>query len=86
MSHITLPEGIPGILGPMTAYPETAVHLLGLAEALLRGPSSLTQAERELIATRLAREANAVELYRALGGDGLVILDSGVPSWDREVP
>ena len=55
MSHITLPEGIPGILGPMTAYPETAVHLLGLAEALLRGPSSLTQAERELIATYVSR-------------------------------
>ncbi|MEM1042141.1 MAG: Clp protease N-terminal domain-containing protein [Bacteroidota bacterium] len=24
------------------------------------------------------------ELYRALGGDGLVILDSGVPAWDAE--
>lgn len=55
MSHITLPEGVPGILGPMTAYPETAVHLLGLAEVLLRGPSSLTQAERELIAAFVSR-------------------------------
>jgi uncharacterized peroxidase-related enzyme len=34
----------------MAAYPETEVHLNGLAEALLRGPSSLTPAERELIA------------------------------------
>lgn len=24
------------------------------------------------------------ELYRALGGDGLVILDSGIPAWDAE--
>jgi uncharacterized peroxidase-related enzyme len=32
-------------------YPETQVHLSGLAEALLRRPSSLTSAERELIAT-----------------------------------
>ena len=51
MAHIALPEGIPGIVGPMIAYPETQVHLSGLAEALLRGPSSLTSAERELIAS-----------------------------------
>src|ERR1700734_1712594 len=50
MAHITLPEGAPGIIGPMIAYPETQIHLSGLAEALLRGPSSLTSAERELIA------------------------------------
>jgi uncharacterized peroxidase-related enzyme len=34
----------------MLAYPETAVHLRGLADALLRGPSSLTPGERETIA------------------------------------
>lgn len=51
MAHIKLPEGVPGIVGPMIEYPETQVHLNGLAEALLRGPSSLTSAERELIAT-----------------------------------
>ena len=51
MAHIKLPEGVPGIVGPMIAYPETQVHLSGLAEALLRGPSSLTPAERELIAS-----------------------------------
>src|SRR5262245_11370366 len=50
MPHIKLPEDAPGILGPMIAYPETQQHLSGLAEALLRGPSSLTPAERELIA------------------------------------
>lgn len=55
MAHITLPEGIPGIVGPMMAYPETAIHLNGLAEALLRGPSSLTPAERELIAAFVSR-------------------------------
>jgi uncharacterized peroxidase-related enzyme len=50
MPHIELPEGIPGIVGPMIAYPETQKPLSALAEALLRGPSSLTSAERELIA------------------------------------
>lgn len=51
MAYITLPEGVPGISGPLRAYPETAVHLLGLANTLLRGPSSLTPGEREAIAT-----------------------------------
>jgi uncharacterized peroxidase-related enzyme len=50
MAHIRLPENAPGIIGPMIAYPETRQHLSGLAEALLRGPSSLSPAERELIA------------------------------------
>ena len=49
MAYITVPEGAPGIIGPMIAYPETRKHLNGLAEALLRGPSSLTPGERELI-------------------------------------
>lgn len=50
MAHITLPEGAPGIIGPMAAYPETAKPLNNLAEVLLRGPSSLSSAERETIA------------------------------------
>lgn len=50
MPHIDLPDGIPGILAPMQKYPETAKHLTGLAQSLLRGPSSLTPGERELIA------------------------------------
>lgn len=54
MAHIALPPGAPGIVGPMLAYPETEKHLNGLAEALLRGPSSLTPAERELIATHVS--------------------------------
>ena len=51
MAHIPLPDGLPGISGPLRAYPDTAQHLLGLAQTLLRGPSSLTPAEREMIAT-----------------------------------
>jgi alkylhydroperoxidase family enzyme len=58
MAHIELPDGIPGITGPMMKYPETAQHLRGLAEALMRGPSSLTLAERELIATYVSAQNN----------------------------
>ena len=50
MPHITLPE-LPGITAPLHAYPETARHLLGLAQELLRGDSTLSPAERETIAT-----------------------------------
>jgi uncharacterized peroxidase-related enzyme len=51
MAHITLPEGMPGIRGPMRFRPETAAPLNELVEVLLRGPSTLSQGERELIAT-----------------------------------
>jgi uncharacterized peroxidase-related enzyme len=51
MPHIELPEGLPGIVGPMVAYPEIEKHLNGLADTLLRGASSLTPGEREVIAT-----------------------------------
>jgi uncharacterized peroxidase-related enzyme len=75
MAHISLPEGAPGIIGPMIAYPETQVHLSGLAEALLRGPSSLTSGERETIAAfvsagnecRFCRESHAAAARAHLG-------------------
>jgi uncharacterized peroxidase-related enzyme len=55
MPHIDLPEGLPGIVGPMVAYPETEKHLNGLADALLRGPSSLSPGERETIAAYVSK-------------------------------
>jgi hypothetical protein len=55
MPHIELPEGLPGIVGPMVAYPETEKHLNGLADALLRGPSSLSPGERETIAAYVSK-------------------------------
>src|SRR5688572_7116687 len=51
MPHIPLPEGLPGIRGPMAFRPETARPLNQLADVLLRGPHSLSPGERELIAT-----------------------------------
>jgi uncharacterized peroxidase-related enzyme len=51
MAHIQLPEGLPGITGPLAFRPETAKPIKELAEILLRGPSSLTSGEREMIAT-----------------------------------
>jgi uncharacterized peroxidase-related enzyme len=51
MPHITLPDGLPGIRGPMAFRPETARPLNELVDVLLRGPHTLSPGERELIAT-----------------------------------
>jgi uncharacterized peroxidase-related enzyme len=50
MAYINVPEGVPGIRSLVLFRPETGQHLYELAQVLLRGPSSLTPAERELIA------------------------------------
>lgn len=56
MAHIKVPEGAPGIIGPLMAYPETAGPLGEFAEALMHGPSSLTIAEREMIAAYVSSQ------------------------------
>ncbi|MGB9032695.1 MAG: peroxidase-related enzyme [Acidobacteriaceae bacterium] len=50
MAHIALEEGVPGIVAAFGFRPETAKPMRELAEILLRGPNSLTSAEREAIA------------------------------------
>ena len=42
MAHITLPDGLPGIRGPMAFRPETAKPLNELVDVLLRGPHTLS--------------------------------------------
>jgi len=60
MAHIQLPiaeelgREFPGILGPMTFRPETAAPLNELVNILLRGPSTLSKGEREMIATHVS--------------------------------
>jgi uncharacterized peroxidase-related enzyme len=50
MPHITLNSAEPGIRGLLLYRPETGRPLSELADVLLRGPSTLTRGERELIA------------------------------------
>src|SRR5690625_3490246 len=50
-AHIELNNSLPGIVGLFKYSPETAKPLSELAEVLLRGPSTLTTAEREMIAS-----------------------------------
>ncbi|MEJ0054433.1 MAG: peroxidase-related enzyme [Bacteroidota bacterium] len=51
MAHIKVPEGVPGIRSLVMFRPESGQHLYALAQVLLRGgDSTLSEAERELIA------------------------------------
>ena len=50
MPHIPLPEHLPGITGLLEYRLDTAMPIRELTQLLLRGESTLTQGERELIA------------------------------------
>ena len=51
MPHISLPDHLPGITGLLEFSQDTAAPIRELTQILLRGESSLTPGERELIAT-----------------------------------
>jgi len=68
MAYIDLPEGLPGIRGPMAFRPETAKPLNELAEVLLRSESTLTRGERELIATFVSALNDCFFCQNAHGG------------------
>jgi uncharacterized peroxidase-related enzyme len=53
--HISVPEGLPGIVGLLAFKPETAATISAFTQQLLRGPSSLTPGEREIIAAVVSR-------------------------------
>ncbi len=56
MAYIKLPEELPGIRGPLAFSPATTRPLCELAEVLLRGPNTLTPAEREIIAAYVSSQ------------------------------
>jgi uncharacterized peroxidase-related enzyme len=82
MAHITLPEGLPGIVGLLAFRPETAAPMRALSEFLLRGPNSLTSAEREIIATYTSSQNDCYFCQMGHGaaaahylGDNLKLID-----------
>jgi uncharacterized peroxidase-related enzyme len=83
MPHIGLSEELPGIRGAMAFRPETALPLNELVEVLLRGPSTLSPGERELIATYVSSQNDcfycqtihgAIAAHH-LGGNERLVLD-----------
>src|SRR5215467_9298405 len=51
MPYIPLEEHLPGITGLLEYRQDSGAPIRDLTQVLMRGPSSLTEAERELIAT-----------------------------------
>jgi len=60
MAYINVPEGVPGIRSLVMFRPETGRHLYQLTQVLLRDPSPLSPAERELIATHVSARNNCM--------------------------
>ena len=82
MAHINVPEGVPGIRSLVMFRPETGQYLYELAEVLLRGESTLSPADRELIATYVSYRNNCTFCYsshaaaaRCLYEDDALIVD-----------
>ena len=82
MAYIPVAERVPGIRSLFQFSPETGKPLCELAEVLLRGPSPLSSAERELIAAYVShrnecmfcRNSHAAAA-RCLFGDDKMIVD-----------
>jgi len=82
MAHIKVEEGVPGIRSLVMFRPETGKSLYELAQVLLRGPSPLLEAERELIAAYVSKRNDTVfcmmshaAASRELYGDNKNIVD-----------
>jgi uncharacterized peroxidase-related enzyme len=60
MAHIKVEEDVPGIRSLVLFRPETGKPLYNLAQVLLRGPSTLSEAERELIAAYVSHKNDCV--------------------------
>ena len=79
MAHIKLTnEQLPGIVGLLSFRPETAKPLLELAEILLRGPSSLSSGEREMIASYVSWKNDCHFCHTSQGASAAHHLKSGL--------
>lgn len=82
MAHINVPEDVPGIRSLVLFRPETGKPLYELAQVLLRGKSTLSEAKRELIAAYVSKRNDTMfcmmshaAASRALYGDDKYIVD-----------
>ncbi len=79
MAHIKLKsEELPGIIGLLHYRPETALPLSELAEILLRGNSTLTSGERELIASSVSHKNNCHFCHSSHGAAAAAHLQTGI--------
>jgi uncharacterized peroxidase-related enzyme len=78
LPHIEVDPALPGIIGLFDYRPETAKPLSELAEVLLRGPSTLSRGERELIAAAVSRGNECVFCASAHEAFAAAQLDGGI--------
>jgi len=90
MAYINVEEGVPGIRSLVLFRPETGKSLYELAQVLLRGPSPLTEAERELIAAYVSYRNDCTFCWsshaaasRCLYGDEKNIVDEVLKDMQR---
>jgi uncharacterized peroxidase-related enzyme len=77
MPHIATPEGVPGIAGLAAFKPSVGEKLLAFAQELLRGSSTLTPAERELIAAFVSTRNDCTFCSRAHQAVASHLLEDG---------
>lgn len=80
MPYIQLEEHLPGITGLLEYRQDTAAPIRSLTQFLLRGPSTLTEGERELIATIVSHRNECKFCTAAHTAAANVLLDEGETS------
>ncbi|HET7543386.1 MAG TPA: carboxymuconolactone decarboxylase family protein [Polyangiaceae bacterium] len=83
MPHIQLAAELPGILGLFAFRAETAGPLRALSETLLRGPSPLSAAERELIAAHVSRLNECAFCFKSHAAAAGALLGLGAGIFER---
>ncbi|HEX8929368.1 MAG TPA: carboxymuconolactone decarboxylase family protein, partial [Actinomycetota bacterium] len=83
MPHIDLHNDTPGIRGLLQFRPETGRPLMELVEVLLRGPSTLSRGERELIASYVSTGNRSDFCARSHGAFAAAQLPDGTALVDR---
>ncbi len=83
MAHIELGNENPGIRGLLAYRPETAEPIMRLAEVLLRGDSTLTRGERELIAAWVSRQNECEFCAGSHGASAAALLPGGAEQVER---
>jgi uncharacterized peroxidase-related enzyme len=83
VAHIEVNPVLPGISALLEFRPETAKPLMELAEVLLRGPSTLTRGERELIGAVVSRGNECVFCANSHAAIAAELLPGGFPMVDE---
>jgi uncharacterized peroxidase-related enzyme len=77
MAHISIDPAKPGLIGLFDYRPETGRVLGELVETLLRGPSTLSRGERELIAAVVSRSNECTFCAEAHSAFAAAQIDGG---------